>query len=124
MQYMARAVGFEPTTNRLTADCSTAELRPKNPLSSGRQEGAYSGPGPPGQQRKQLGSGSLDPEPHLHRTGGKGNGQHSKACAALSLPPLAVDAQRRLLTSIGAGTRVTKRQSNLNRNRGNFSKIS
>ncbi len=25
---MARAVGFEPTTNRLTADCSTAELRP------------------------------------------------------------------------------------------------
>lgn len=25
---VARAVGFEPTTNRLTADCSTAELRP------------------------------------------------------------------------------------------------
>ena len=25
---LARAVGFEPTTNRLTADCSTAELRP------------------------------------------------------------------------------------------------
>src|SRR5664280_1825028 len=28
---MARAVGFEPTTNRLTADCSTAELRPNTP---------------------------------------------------------------------------------------------
>jgi hypothetical protein len=25
---MARAVGFEPTTDRLTADCSTTELRP------------------------------------------------------------------------------------------------
>ena len=38
---MARAVGFEPTTNRLTADCSTAELRPKRPLGSGRRERAY-----------------------------------------------------------------------------------
>ena len=28
---LARAVGFEPTTNRLTADCSTAELRPNRP---------------------------------------------------------------------------------------------
>ena len=28
---MARVVGFEPTTNRLTADCSTAELHPNNP---------------------------------------------------------------------------------------------
>ena len=27
-EIVARAVGFEPTTNRLTADCSTAELRP------------------------------------------------------------------------------------------------
>ena len=38
---MARAVGFEPTTNRLTADCSTAELRPNTPHGSGGREGAY-----------------------------------------------------------------------------------
>ena len=29
---MAPRVGFEPTTNRLTADCSTAELSRKNLL--------------------------------------------------------------------------------------------
>jgi hypothetical protein len=28
LDFMARVVGFEPTTNRLTADCSTAELHP------------------------------------------------------------------------------------------------
>jgi hypothetical protein len=28
---MAREVGFEPTTNRLTADCSTVELLPNVP---------------------------------------------------------------------------------------------
>jgi hypothetical protein len=38
---MARAVGFEPTTNRLTADCSTAELRPNTRPGSGHREGAY-----------------------------------------------------------------------------------
>jgi hypothetical protein len=38
---MARAVGFEPTTNRLTADCSTAELRPNKLRGSGRRERAY-----------------------------------------------------------------------------------
>ena len=38
---MARAVGFEPTTNRLTADCSTAELRPNTVHGSGGREGAY-----------------------------------------------------------------------------------
>jgi hypothetical protein len=38
---LARAVGFEPTTNRLTADCSTAELRPNIPCGSGCREGAY-----------------------------------------------------------------------------------
>jgi hypothetical protein len=38
---MARAVGFEPTTNRLTADCSTAELRPNTRPGSGGREGAY-----------------------------------------------------------------------------------
>ncbi len=27
---LALAVGIEPTTNRLTADCSTAELRQKH----------------------------------------------------------------------------------------------
>lgn len=26
--YLAREVGFEPTTNRLTVDCSTVELLP------------------------------------------------------------------------------------------------
>jgi hypothetical protein len=31
LKRLARAVGFEPTTNRLTADCSTAELRPNVP---------------------------------------------------------------------------------------------
>jgi hypothetical protein len=29
--YLAREVGFEPTTDRLTADCSTAELLPNKP---------------------------------------------------------------------------------------------
>ena len=29
---LAPRVGFEPTTNRLTADCSTAELSRNNPL--------------------------------------------------------------------------------------------
>src|SRR4051812_42504867 len=38
---MARAVGFEPTTNRLTADCSTAELRPNTHPDSGGRKGAY-----------------------------------------------------------------------------------
>ena len=38
---MARAVGFEPTTNRLTADCSTAELRPNNHHAAHSREGAY-----------------------------------------------------------------------------------
>ncbi len=38
---MARAVGFEPTTNRLTADCSTAELRPNRSHGSDSREGAY-----------------------------------------------------------------------------------
>jgi hypothetical protein len=28
VDFVARVVGFEPTTNRLTADCSTAELHP------------------------------------------------------------------------------------------------
>ncbi len=28
MAVLARVVGFEPTTDRLTADCSTAELHP------------------------------------------------------------------------------------------------
>jgi hypothetical protein len=41
MEEMARAVGFEPTTNRLTADCSTAELRPNMVHGSGGREGAY-----------------------------------------------------------------------------------
>jgi hypothetical protein len=38
---MARAVGFEPTTNRLTADCSTAELRPNIPPGSRHRKRAY-----------------------------------------------------------------------------------
>src|ERR1700761_5826965 len=38
---LARAVGFEPTTNRLTADCSTAELRPNNAAGITCCEGAY-----------------------------------------------------------------------------------
>ncbi len=38
---MARAVGFEPTTNRLTADCSTAELRPNSQMRPVDREGAY-----------------------------------------------------------------------------------
>ena len=29
---LARAVGFEPTTDRLTADCSTTELHPNTPF--------------------------------------------------------------------------------------------
>jgi hypothetical protein len=41
LERMARAVGFEPTTNRLTADCSTAELRPNIVHGSGGREGAY-----------------------------------------------------------------------------------
>jgi hypothetical protein len=39
MASLARAVGFEPTTNRLTADCSTAELRPIKPSGCGGREG-------------------------------------------------------------------------------------
>ena len=38
---MAREVGFEPTTDRLTADCSTAELLPNIVHGSGGREGAY-----------------------------------------------------------------------------------
>src|SRR5579859_8265605 len=46
LKTLARAVGFEPTTNRLTADCSTAELRPNT------AKGAVSNRlAPPGQRK-------------------------------------------------------------------------
>jgi hypothetical protein len=48
---LARAVGFEPTTNRLTADRSTAELRPNSALDKRRS--LSSGPPPPGQPRSR-----------------------------------------------------------------------
>ncbi len=115
---LARAVGFEPTTNRLTADCSTAELRPKSPLSSGRQEGAYSVLGSPGQQRKRLGSGSL----HLNRTGGGSAVQEAARHAAASLA-LGGGRTVAVADNIGVDPGVIKRHPASHRNRDIKSKI-
>lgn len=51
LKSLARAVGFEPTTNRLTADCSTAELRPNS--ARARRGRLSSGPWRQGQPRSR-----------------------------------------------------------------------